>query len=114
MITAQKVQEETNLLKQMLENLGFSLIYNDKGIEQIMNEEFIEELFGVYVDNNRIGSCTIINAFNGTIIEITLNLLNALTIPKDIVKQLLLLGFKERVGNDLNYGWFQYKVEIHD
>lgn len=114
MITAQKVEDETDFLKQMLENLGFDLVSStNKSIEQILTEEFIEELFGVYIIDDRVGSCTIINRFNGTIIEITLNL-NTFTIPNDKVKQLLLLGFKENVRDDLNYDWLEYRVDIHD
>lgn len=114
MITAQKVENETDFLKQMLENLGFDLVSStSKSIEQILTEEFIEELFGVYIIDDRVGSCTIINAFSGTIVEITLNM-NTFTIPKNTVKQLLLLGFKEHAKSELSYGWIDYRVEIHD
>ena len=120
MLLVQKVQEETNLLKRMMENLGFSLISStSKSIKQILNEEFIDELFGVYITDDRVGSCTIINAFNGTIIEITLDV-NTFTIPKDTVKQLQLLGFKEHVKDELivyeceSRSWLEYRVEIHD
>lgn len=116
MVIVQKIHEELNFLKQMLRNLGFFLVGSTtKSIEDILHEEFIEEIFGVYMGNNnnndRVGSCTIINAFNGTIIEITLNL-NALTIHNAKVKQLLLLGFKEHIRDDLNYNWLEYRVEI--
>lgn len=113
-----EVGKEINLLKQMMENLGFSLISStSKSIEQILNEEFIEELFGVYITDDRVGGCTLINAFNGTIIEI---ILNTFTIPKDTVKQLQLLGFREHIKEELivyeceSRSWLNYKVEIHD
>lgn len=120
MVTVQKVQNEINFLKQMMENLGFSLISStSKSIGQILSEEFIEELFGVYITDDRVGSCTLINAFNGTIIEITLNL-NTFTIPKDTVKQLQLLGFIEHIKEELivyeceSSSWLKYRVQIDD
>ena len=118
MITIQKVQEEISFLKQMMENLGFSLISStSKSIEQIFNEEFIEELFGVYITDDRVGSCTLINALNGTIIEVNLN---TFTIPKDTVRQLQLLGFEEHIKDELivyeceSRSWLDYRVKIHD
>lgn len=88
----QETQNELNLLKHLLENLGFRLFAEPDG-------------FTVIWDHKGVGCCTVY-CFpdNEEVISILLMLSY---IPKEIINQLLLLGFEIESSD-----WIKYRVTI--
>ena len=92
----QETQNELNLLKQLLKNLGFHILTDP------------DSSFTVYIDHHGIGSCNIYHFDDG---EETVSVLLILSrIPEEIINQLLLLGFEIESSRE----WIKYRVTIRE
>ena len=105
-----EVLNEIKLLRQLLENIGLSTIkYDTRCILDIkdLSDYFVSDTFIIRRDSWNVGDCSVYVLTDGSIaIQITVN---PLDIPEIMVKQLLLLGFK-----NIPHGWLTYRIIIED
>ena len=107
-----KIQDELDFLKKLLENIGFSVVDIANSLEEAKNEAanyFLAEVATIYIKDDLVGECILLDLVNRNTIVIDITL-DPFTIPKDVIDQLLLLGFKAENNND----WLEYEVAIKD
>lgn len=108
MLNEQKVQDEFNFLKQLLENLGFSVIKEVKDTKVIISNAtryFLTDVFTVSIKDDVVGECVFIVPSNRPA-KVNI-ILNSFTVPEETITKLLLLGFEVEHNN-----WLEYEKEI--
>lgn len=111
MTTVQKIQDELNFLKFMLEHLGFSIVVDEKkSTEDAINDAtryVLSTVFTISIEDDLVGECIVIVSSSKKV-EVDVSL-NSFTIPGEMINKLLLLGFRVEGSH-----WLEYEVVVDE
>lgn len=109
MSIADRAQKEAEYLKTVLQGLGFNL-WKTRNMEDCIDRAMgtlyhVVDCYNIRLDTMTVGNCYLYGRANNIITMASS--LNAHVIPKEMINQLVLLGYE----ND-NDNWLEYEREI--